>query len=525
MGERITRVRLYNVPLENDYKQTIYFRNVTAQQEYFNNLPLVKQFTDFNYIRKDSKIRVPSFINPIGHANYVIYENYSGDGIPEKTFYCFITKMEYVDDNRTDIYIETDVMQTYLNQYTIRESFIEREHTDSDYEGNNTIPEQLELGDYVVNKKDNCVATGDYCLIMATTVNLNVDGFPNVAGGYYNGIYSGVKYYYMSATTANNAIKALASAGKSDAIVAIFHAPLYLVEDDIDDTLTYFEIKNSLDAFEDSWSIQRLSTIDGYTPKNKKLLNYPYRYILVTNNAGSSTVLHHELCPSSYCDFNIYSALTIGCSTVLIPKNYGFTGEDTRHALVMGKLPVCSWTNDVYTNWLTQNSINIGTSLATSGLQIVGGIGMMATGLGAIAGAGNVANGFLSVANSVGEIYAHSLQPAVMEGNINSGDVMFSCDNISFTAYQMSIKREYAEIIDNYFQMYGYKVNRVGIPLKNHRQKWWFTKTRGINIDSDTVRIEDIQKIKNIYDNGITFIRYPYTVANYSETNGYVVEG
>ena len=181
----------------------------------------------------------------------------------------------------------------------------------------------------------------------------------------------------------------------------------------------------------------------------------------------------------------------------------------------MGKLPVCSWANDVYTNWLTQNSINIGTSLASSGLQVIGGAGAMlgglfTGGLTSLAGVGSLASGFMGIANSVGEIYSHSLQPPVLEGNINCGDAMFSSDNISFDAYHMSIKKEYAEIIDNYFNMYGYKVNRVGIPLTNHREKWWFTKTIDINIDSTVVYVEDIQKIKNVYNNGIIFVRPEY---------------
>lgn len=36
------------------------------------------------------------------------------------------------------------------------------------------------------------------------------------------------------------------------------------------------------------------STINGYTPKNKKLLTYPYCFINVSNNNGSTNSLRYE---------------------------------------------------------------------------------------------------------------------------------------------------------------------------------------------------------------------------------------
>jgi len=83
----------------------------------------------------------------------------------------------------------------------------------------------------------------------------------------------------------------------------------------------------------------------------------------------------------------------------------------------------------------------------------------------------------------------------------------------------MTIKEEYAKIIDDYFSMFGYKINRVKVPNKAHRSRWWYTKTLNVNIDG-AIPNKDMQKIKDCYNKGITFWRNPSEIQNYSLSNG-----
>ena len=82
----------------------------------------------------------------------------------------------------------------------------------------------------------------------------------------------------------------------------------------------------------------------------------------------------------------------------------------------------------------------------------------------------------------------------------------------------MTIKAEYAAIIDNYFSMFGYKVNRVKTPEKNHRENYWYTKTIDVNIDGN-IPIKDLQKIKECYNRGITFWKNPGNFGSYAVSN------
>ena len=77
-------------------------------------------------------------------------------------------------------------------------------------------------------------------------------------------------------------------------------------------------------------------------------------------------------------------------------------------------------------------------------------------------------------------------------------------------------------VIDKYFDMFGYKVNRVKLPNKAHRGRWWYTKTIDVNIDG-AIPNDDLNKIKDVYNKGITFWRNSDEIQNYSLSNGIAI--
>ena len=261
-----------------------------------------------------------------------------------------------------------------------------------------------------------------------------------------------------------------------------------------------------------------LSTIDGYTPRNKKLFVYPYNYMMCSNNNGSNGVYQYEYFTANPFSFKIMGAVTPGCSIKGYPRLYKGIDDNLDEGITIGKFPICSYNTDMYTNWLTQNSVNIGTSIASGGLAIASGIAMGMTGAGAVAGGLAIAGGINSIVNTLGEKYQHSLIPPQAGGNLNSGDVIFAMGKNELTFHKMSIKKEFAEIIDKYFDTYGYQINMVKVPNKNHRSNYWYTKTIDINIDG-SIPQNDMQKIKDCYNSGITFWKNPNNIQNYSVSN------
>ena len=79
---------------------------------------------------------------------------------------------------------------------------------------------------------------------------------------------------------------------------------------------------------------------------------------------------------------------------------------------------------------------------------------MMATGGGGLAGAGAVVQGGMGIANTMGQIYEHQLTPNSARGNTNAGDINTCTNTNTFYFYKMSIKQEYAKIIDDFMSMF-----------------------------------------------------------------------
>ena len=502
----ITKVYLLDVPLENDYKNTLYFANATAQQTYFQGKVISSfSYNDFTYQRKDQIIRVPTHYDNIYKCNYVMYQN---SAYSNKWFYAFVTDLEYINDGRTDLHIETDVIQTWLFDYQVKASFVEREHVSSDTVGQHTLPENVQLGEYIINSHSRVdELRNNLKLVIGSTVAPS--DLIKLYGGNYNGIYSGVKYYTYSASDMTSNIQNMADDNKQDAISSLFLAPPFVLPQTGGGPIADSTAPQTIDT-----SVARITTLNGYTPRNNKLLTYPYCYILGSNGNGGSAIYHQEKFTNTNQSgayvFRVYGSLTPGCSIRMIPINYNGSEINTDEGLNLGKYPQLNWATDMYTNWLTQNGVNVATSLVGSTAMTVAS-GMTGNALG-------VVGGVSGIANSLNEVYKASLIPPQTSGNINCGDVIASMHENTFHMYRMTIKQEYAQIIDKYFDMFGYKVNMVKVPNSNHRSRYWYTKTIDVNIDGDIPQ-SDMQKIKNAYNNGITFWKSASDIENYSTPN------
>ena len=118
-----TNLYLLKCPLELSNKHQLTFSNKNQQFEYFSNLENL-EINRISYQRKDSVIRYPAHIDSLLEYNYCMYQN---DNYSNKWFYAFIVNMEYVNDSMTNIYIKTDVFQTWQFDLIYKQSFIERE--------------------------------------------------------------------------------------------------------------------------------------------------------------------------------------------------------------------------------------------------------------------------------------------------------------------------------------------------------------------------------------------------------------
>lgn len=539
----MTKCILLSVQLEKDYAHTLYFANSTEQYNYFYS-KRKKVYTDFSYQRKDNIVRVPEHIDTLQAAgvNYLMYQNPS---YPNKWFYAFITDMEYSNPEKTTLKIETDVLQTWAFNINVLPSFVEREHAATDEIGENTIDEGLELGEYICNLHEKANYGGsldgngkDAYIVLGVT---KTPAGENAEGMFINGIYSGVRYYAFDDDDDVNAfLGEYDEDGVGEAVQCMFMAPAKMVvkqpsgyiagSNQIDKKFINYSGKDDMTEFNTLLSLTQ-NTLNGYSPKNNKLMCFPFRYLLASNNSGGAVPYKYELFYKHSGntkimlppEFIIEGCLTPGCSVRMVPANYNGAERNDDEGINLGKYPILNWTSDVYTNWLTQNGVNIALQIASGVGQIVAGaaIAMGSGGLATAVGGGSVVGGVNQIAGTLAQIHQQSFAPPQTKGNLNCGDVVTASDQNDFHFYEMTIKKEYAQIIDEYFNMFGYKCHRVKIPATAHRANYWYTKTIDANI-TGSIPQDDLQKIKDCYNRGVTFWRNSTNFRNYAADNAIV---
>ena len=515
-----TDVRLLKVPLEIDDLNQLTFASKTAQYNYFNSLPKLS-FDEFTYQRKDDVIRIPALIDDIISYNYVMYRN---DAYSDKWFYAFIDNMEWLNDSVTNVKIKTDTFQTWQFDITYKPTFVEREHTNDDTIGANTIPESVECGEPTTNGSIIHMSpnvTGNYITFMVSDVGPINETW---AALQYNGIFSG--YYLFGVSSIADAgamVERYVSDNKADAIKNIFIVPktLYATATyKIIDTMTppvtiYFpQTITTPISIIDTQVVTRPGTLDGYTPKNNKLFTWPYSYLFVTNNVGGNAEYRYEDFVDAIPKFNLSGIISSGCDIKLNPLSYkNVSGTNQAYGLKCGKLPICSWNTDSYAIWLAQNQLNMRVSLTRNTLKTAAGVvtknpELIGSGIGGYGG---------DLLNSLSEKYLAEHMPDDVHGDVNGSDYNFSAGNY-IDVRPMSVKAEYARIIDDYFSVTGYATNRVKIPNITGRRNWNYVKTIGCYIEGDIPQ-GDLNEIKSMFDKGITLWHNPATFADYSQNN------
>ncbi len=529
-------VYLIKVPLEIDNNNQLTFANVSDQTTYFTSLPKIG-YDDFTYIRKDGVLRIPAVMDDILSYNYVMYRN---DAYSSKWFYAYITGMEYVNDSVTDVSIATDTFQTWQFDLTYKRTFVEREHVNDDTIGSHTQPENLQLGEFVINSKTTLKPDKTTITYDSETINFIYPIFFQVteflsaylpeaetysSSSEYNDVFSGLRYFACcSISDAKQIINDYASAGKADAIIAIFMAPKeFLAGSRKLGTGTHIYIpadSSSLTELLASTTITRPTKVDGYTPKNNKLFTYPYSYMYITNNAGADTTYNYEDFANNTPKFFITGALGQGCTTKLQPisyKHYTANAEVFDYGLIGAKYPICAWASDYYTNWMAQNAGNINTNTFFSIASRAIGFENASLFNNPLGLAGNVVGIASNIASTVAEVERAKIIPDQAKGNTNSSDMLVG-QKTYFSCNCMSVRAEYAKMIDDYFTMFGYKVNELKVPNITGRRNWNYVKTVGCYIDADIPQ-DDLQQIKEMFNKGITLWHNPSTFCDYSQNN------
>ena len=547
---------LLNVPIEIDMKNQLTFANPNAQFQYFRYIQEQKQYDKVTYIRKDGYVVINDCFDNLIKYNYCMYQN---ENFSTKWYYAFIIKMEWLSPNSTKVYIKTDVFQTYQFDVNYYASFVEREHinVNEDGIGANLVPENLELGEVIENSSTSIKGLGICYVIAYGRDPSDVGGGSSQYNGcFVNGIASGLWYYIGNMNKVLEMIKTIDDKGYGGDIKAVYSIPTVSILgwnseysiDELDDRYQVwgFWVNNQFYSNGREFSLAGIpTTLNGYTPRNQKLRQYPFQYLGFTPTNGTNKIFKYEDFENGVPQFKLVSEINPNPNVYFVPKNFkGVSGVNVSESAVVSGYPSISWKSDYFSNWLAQNSNIVNLNLERDqfnyelgvakdsanymGKQIqnamtlnVGGFAMDSANL-LLDSYGNSVNHDYDIKQTMAQVQKTSMLPNT--GNVGgSNATLLGYDLYNqdiFTRY--SIKKQFAERIDMYFDMYGYQTNKVKIPNITGRPNWNYVKTMGLNVlqkSSSNVPQEDLQEFKAIFDNGITLWHNPETFLDYSQNN------
>lgn len=550
---------LLEVPIEIDNKNQLTFANSNTQFNYFSNISVKKQYDKITYIRKDGYVVINDCFDNLIKYNYCMYQN---ENFSNKWYYAFILKVEWLSPNSSKVYIKTDVWQTYQFDITWLKSFVDREmiNVASDTPGANLINEGLETGEYIENASTSIEGLNPNYVI-AYARNPNEGGGDSgtflYQGCYVNGIPSGLYYWVGHASQLlaqlqlmqnyANDIKAVFTV-PSVAILGFGNYPLATLENQTATVGGW--IHDLLESPGREFSLNSTpSSLNGYTPRNKKLLQYPFCYLGFTPTSGDQAIFRYEDFTSGTPTFKLICEVNPNPSPIFIPKNYkGASGLNYSEAVKLTGYPSISWVSDYFSSWIAQNTdlINFNKDRMVTDYYMgitKGGINLMSNAIGTAIGlatetgiGGNmIGQGVnylfdswvgkektqMNIEEQMLQVEKQKMLPSSATIGTNAGMLGYGYQNSDvFTRY--TIKRQFAERIDLYFDMYGYKTSTLKIPNLNNRPNWNYIKTIGCNIlqkDGSSVPQEDLQEIKSLFDNGITLWHNTSTFLDYSQNN------
>ena len=534
-----SKVYLGRVPFDSSYRHTIWFGSREDQTtQMLAHMTSAFSDDDYTFIREGAFIRVPVNADSLNGYNYCMYNN------GNKWYYNFITSIEYLNENTTAIHLQRDVFQTWLFDYDKTACFVEREHVADDSRYAHTVPEPDMPIEYTYQTVQAHVYSPDSVIVQTTeyphymTETIEAVSSDAVTGGIYHGAYSASLFliFRVSEQSGRDALsmfmKSINEAGAAEAITNVI-----AVDNDFFGStdimpLSYdgagyippnnYMMRTDTPAPTIEEEVAPPVTLDGYTPRNNKLFSYPFTHCEIGDFTGKTMDALFELSRDDNHYLNLYMRAPISTNMqglIRIRDYYSSIGSglstDVFTIDLSVKLP---WTYDTFANWAGQNALAnamnilgsafaLGSSLASPGTAAASGA-VRALGAG---------QAMTDVAGSLGTMATMAQQPNKAMGNINGDSRLGTTTWGWFTRIRVP-RVEYARIWDDFFDMYGYEVDRIKVPEFASRPNWNYVKTSNCPYNGN-VNAEDMALIQNIYNNGVT-LWHTWDVGNYSLSNG-----
>lgn len=531
-------LRLLNVRMDSELRNTLWFPDRNTQTNWFLSQTDFISFTDYSYVKKDNTIVLACREEDIWRFNYVMYQN---TNFSSKWFYAFIVKREWASDYSTRIYLKTDPLQTWMFDWSLMTSFIERQHSTTDTPGDNIIPEPIGGSQTIYQQAGNLDAAPAKIYIFATCLP---DGTP-ADGTFLNDVYSGSAIVQTAnADTAgikqiSEYLKAYVENGLASAVSKIQSMPFMVGVQSA--TQTY---------------LQHPTTLDGYTPRNKKLLSGAFvkGYLAAY---GQEVEFTPEFCNG---DITVRAAEDVTTGAVYYyVENYGAHDANSNTSAVgfVVSMPESTWAYNQYKNdynlhsgsnaiFKERSGVQRSVNQLNAGIGTIGNIASLAAGIADIVNPVSMLGGDLardvtgftdsiqSTVSDAASLYQYfsgideiSQNLAYIDESYNAPAVGSVASSNPFLAAGITDMKwgwkvpdsRFAERYDRFLDVYGYSQNTYAIPNIHARNAWTYVKVTELMLDGNCPDEDEVQ-IRQAFRNGIFWWVYNKEFGNFNQDNG-----
>ena len=542
MNSKILLVK--NIHIDRQYTNVLSYSE--AQMLELCQANLVAQADNYSFLRPTGSIMAGFTYAQCLQANYIAFQN---PDYSNKWFFAWIDDVIYKGDKNTEITFTVDAWSTWFDKWQKKTCFINRQHANNDTIGLHTIPENLDVGEVIQESITEDLAYGNgfgYWIAVAsnwkikdgsdgTEVLESNKGTQNAGITVYDNTVFGTQLFFFNITSLSSFTDLVLlllrtnNDGHIEDVQNIFILPDVAIEPSKltqhtasvgGRNFSFYTMGYDLTPEKFNTVINKITAFSDYTPKNNKCFVYPYNYLFVSNNQGSNNIYKYEDFNTANCVFENQFSIAIGGSGRIVPKNYKGMATNDDEALALGKYPTCAWSSDAFTNWLTQNGVNMAVSLGLTAGAIAGTIATGGATAPALAGAVMSVAG--NIGNTIGQFYQASLLPNINGGQAN-GDVIWACNRNMFSFRQMRVKTEYLKIIDDYFTRFGYAVKSLAMPNITGRRYWNYVEIGASEeIGYGEVPSKYMDIINNACRRGVTIWHNHSNLGNFNLNNSII---
>lgn len=558
---------LKDIKITPTYTDTIFFATKAAQTAYFTNAAKrVATLTNMSYQRHSRgwlKVGLP--VGTVAQANYMMFKN---TAFENKWFYAFITDWEYLNNGNTLISYMIDDIQTWFFDCILGDCFVEREHTMNDAIGVNRIPEPVGSDRVMMTQRWSCSDMTNYSVVVQASQQNRQSYFET--DYFHQGMFNGLAIWVEDCNDGTDA--SVIASGLDTMVGDGSYSDTATLQQQVVSVLQFpsrFTIDGDRPYSVTEGGFSRNGNLNGYTPKNKKLLTAPFKQLLLTNGIGATATLDYDEFVSGGSKvnptFKVVGTFNGQGQIMCVPQNYKGITNNYDYKIVISEFPQCGYTLDSYRAWLAgggdikqkvavikgvanglygtaslaqqgnaeydqqwsqnyqqryndaveagrKNPEQLAHSYADKKTSIGDVVGGLVGGVGKILG--GVVNTYTDYKTTEFESHAQPNTPVGM----TAGNVMVAARELNFRCYEVDINATDARIIDEYFDKFGYQTNRLKVPNVSGRKAWNYVKTRECEIVGN-IPASIKSTIIDIFNKGVTFWKDGDKIGDYSQDN------